>query len=90
MGSKCCETERNYEKEILTLDSQISISKNSTLIKNSLKKELEFFSLKKQYNKLDSDLKKLLTKKFALIDENIKFEEITISEFENILNENIY
>ena len=90
MGSKCCETERNYEKEILTLDSQISISKNSTLIKNSLRKELEFFSLKKQFNKLDSDLKKLLTKKFALIDENIKFEEITISEFENILNENIY
>ena len=90
MGSQCCKSERNYEREILTLDSQISISKNSTFIKNSHKKEIEFFSSKKKYNKLNSDLKKLLTKKFAIINENLKFEEIAISEFENILNENIY
>ena len=91
MGSECCKIEKNPDREIYTLETletEIGKSKSITSNRRQKSKEFEIFSTKKKYNELNIDLKNLLTKKFSLIDKNIKFEEISIEDFENILNKN--
>ena len=91
MGSECCKFERDYETEIVTLESDLENSRELALYRKSkTTAEIDFLSTNKQYNILNSDLKKILTNKFQLIDKNIKFEEIKPKKFENILNRNIF
>ena len=91
MGNDCCKIEKNPDREIYTLETletEIGKSKSITSNRRLKSKEFDIFSTKKKYNELNIDLKNLLTKKFSLIDKNIKFEEISIEDFENILNKN--
>ena len=93
MGSDCCKFENKPVRELYTLETletEIGQSKSYTSNKKPKTKEFDIFSTKKKYNELSPDLKNLLTKKFSLIDKNIKFEEISITDFENILNKNSY
>ena len=91
MGSECCKFERDYETEIVTLESDLENSRElASYRKSKTTTEIDFLSTNKQYNILNSDLKKILTNKFQLIDKNIKFEEIKPKKFENILNRNIF
>ena len=96
MGSCCSKSGNSPERELYTLDTfdtRIGQSKTFRSIVSNYEqkiKEFEIFSTKKKYNELNPDLKNLLIKKFALIDKNIKFEEISLTDFENILNQNLY
>ena len=93
MGGLCCKLDNNPERELYTLETfetDTRQSKTLTSIKKQKTNEFEIFSTIKKYNELNPDLKNLLTKKFSLIDKNIKFEEISITDFENILNKNPY
>ena len=77
MGSDCCKFENKPVRELYTLETletEIGQSKSYTSNKKPKTKEFDIFSTKKKYNELNPDLKNLLTKKFSLIDKNIKFE----------------
>ena len=90
MGNNCCKGEIEIEKEILTTEGKINPIEESYSERKKLKNIGKIFNSKKSLNELNSNLKKLLAKKFSLIDSNIKFNEISIHKFDDILNKNIY
>lgn len=87
MGCNICKGENEYENEIYTSESA-EISGKSP--KKSKTKRKDILLKSKSPNKLNSDLKKLLTIKFSLIDQNIEFNEISTEAFKEILNKNPY
>jgi len=88
MGVNCCKGEMENEKELYTIADEETNGESS--LKKRKSKRKNFYFLKKPPNELNSVLKKLLTKKFYSINSNIKFNEIPMSKFEEILNKNIY
>ena len=87
MGSDCCKGE--YEKEIYTIEDEETRIGEFSSKKKSLKIK-DFLFSKKNQNRLNPDLKKLLTKKFYSINQNIKFDEMSMQNFEEILKKNNY
>ena len=80
----CCKEKREIDDDlILTKESY----RESLTTKRS-KRSNTLFSTKKKFEKLDSDLKRLLTNKFSKIDKEIKFEAISQNKFNEILNQN--
>lgn len=72
-------------------DHDLILSKETNLessITKRSKRSNTLFSLEKKYEKLDSDLKRLLTNKFSKINKEIKFEAISQNKFNEILNQN--
>ena len=88
MGEKCCKGEKEYENENEIFSSRETRTEESPIKVRTKRKNILFS--KKSLNKLNTDLKLLLTKKFSKIDSNIKFTEISQEKFDEILNKNIH
>lgn len=82
----CCKEEKGNDIELI-LSKVTNIE--SSITKRS-KRSNTLFSLEKKYERLDSDLKRLLNKKFAKLDSGIKFEAISPNKFNEILSKNKY
>ena len=80
----CCKEKRENDHDLI-LSKETNLE--SSITKRS-KRSNTLFSLEKKYEKLDSDLKRLLTNKFSKIDKEIKFEAISQNKFNEILNQN--
>lgn len=87
MGGQCCEC-NSHEKEIFTTAEEIYENGDSPTKFRS--KRTYILSSQKELKELNSDLKKLLAKKFSKIDSKIKFTAISPSTFDEILNKNPY
>lgn len=80
----CCKEKREYDQDLILTNET---NRESIITKRS-KRSNTLFSLKKKYEKLDSDIKQLLTRKFSKIDSGIKFEAISPNKFNEILKKN--
>jgi hypothetical protein len=80
----CCKEKRENDHDLI-LSKETNLE--SSITKRS-KRSNTLFSLEKKYEKLDSDLKRLLTNKFSKINKEIKFEAISQNKFNEILNQN--
>ena len=85
MGCNNCNNGKEVEAEIFTTEEE-ALNKLSS---KKLKMKRQDILLKnKAPNELNSQLKNLLTKKFSSIDSNIEFNEISMEDFEKILDKN--
>ncbi len=87
MGCNNCKNENEFDNEKYTSESGEISGKSSNKLRA---KKRDILLKSKTPNKLNSDLKKLLTIKLSSIDPNIEFMEISTEAFKEILNKNPY
>ena len=80
----CCKEKREIDNDLIATKE----SYRESLSTKRSKRSNALFSTKKKFEKLDSDLKRLLTNKFSKLDLGIKFEAISPNKFKEILNKN--